>query len=70
MEFAPHTDADVRQMLDTLGLSSIDDLFAPIPNQPALGVRFQGAQDLRPEEMLQAELGYRGRLGSFQPDIV
>ena len=51
-------------------LESYIDLFAPIPNQPALGVRFQGAQDLRPEEMLQAELGYRGRLGSFQPDIV
>ncbi|MGH2725529.1 MAG: aminomethyl-transferring glycine dehydrogenase subunit GcvPA, partial [Actinomycetota bacterium] len=31
MEFAPHTDADVRAMLDALGLASIDDLFAPIP---------------------------------------
>ena len=51
-------------------LESYIDLFAPIPNQPALGVRFQGSQDLRPEEMLQAELGYRGRVGNFQPDIV
>ena len=51
-------------------LESYIDLFAPIPNQPALGVRFQGSQDLRPEEMLQAELGYRGRLGNFQPDLV
>ncbi|MGH2783742.1 MAG: aminomethyl-transferring glycine dehydrogenase subunit GcvPA [Actinomycetota bacterium] len=31
MEFAPHTDADVRVMLDALGLASVDDLFAPIP---------------------------------------
>ncbi|MCA1827491.1 MAG: TonB-dependent receptor [Myxococcales bacterium] len=51
-------------------LESYIDLFAPIPNQPALGVRFQGAENLHPEEMLQAELGYRGRLGSFQPDVV
>ena len=51
-------------------LESYIDLFAPIPNQPALGVRFQGSPTLRPEQMLQAELGYRGRLGSFQPDVV
>jgi iron complex outermembrane receptor protein len=51
-------------------LESYIDLFAPIPNQPALGVRFRGSQTLRPEQMLQAEVGYRGRLGSFQPDLV
>jgi glycine dehydrogenase subunit 1 len=31
MEFAPHTDADVRRMLNALGLASIDDLFRQIP---------------------------------------
>jgi outer membrane receptor protein involved in Fe transport len=52
-------------------LESYIDLFAPIPNQPAIGVRFQGSRDLQPEQMLQAELGYRGKWGStFQPDIV
>lgn len=51
-------------------LESYIDLFAPIPNQPALGVRFQGSQTLRPEQMLQAEIGYRGRIGAFQPDLV
>ncbi len=51
-------------------LESYIDLFAPIPSQPALGVRFQGSQSLRPEQMLQAEIGYRGRMGSFQPDVV
>jgi glycine dehydrogenase subunit 1 len=31
VRFAPHTDQDVREMLDTLGLSSIDDLYAHVP---------------------------------------
>ena len=31
MEFAPHTDDDVRRMLAALGMSSVDELFAPIP---------------------------------------
>jgi iron complex outermembrane receptor protein len=51
-------------------LESYADLFAPIPTQPAIGVRFQGSQSLRPEQILQAEIGYRGRLGTFQPDVV
>ena len=42
MEFAPHTDDDVRQMLDALGLSSIDELFAPIP----AGLRFERELDI------------------------
>jgi len=42
LEFAPHTDADVRQMLDVLGLSSIDELFAPIPP----GLRFERDLDI------------------------
>jgi len=33
LEFAPHTDDDVRQMLDALGLSSVDQLFEPIPER-------------------------------------
>jgi len=51
-------------------LESYIDLMATIPNQPAMGVRFQGSKDLRPEQMLQAELGYRGRAGNFQPEVV
>jgi glycine dehydrogenase subunit 1 len=31
MRFAPHTDEDVRQMLDEIGLESLDGLFAQIP---------------------------------------
>ena len=32
MEFAPHTDDDVAQMLATLGLGSLDELFGHIPD--------------------------------------
>jgi glycine dehydrogenase subunit 1 len=35
--FAPHTDDDVREMLATIGVSSIDDLFADIPPAVRLG---------------------------------
>ncbi len=31
MPYIPHTTEDVREMLDTIGVSSIDDLFAEIP---------------------------------------
>ncbi len=36
MRFAPHTDGDVREMLDALALSSLDDLFAQIPSEVRL----------------------------------
>jgi glycine dehydrogenase subunit 1 len=49
--FAPHTDDDVRQMLATIGVSSIDDLFADIP--PA--VRLDGALDL-PDGVSEMEI--------------
>jgi len=51
-------------------LESYIDLYVPIPDQPAMGVRFQGSRTLRPEQMVQLELGYRGRFGSVQPDLV
>ena len=31
MPFIPHTEADIQEMLDTIGVSSIDELFAEIP---------------------------------------
>ena len=36
MRFAPHTDDDVLEMLATLGISSLDDLFADIPAEVRL----------------------------------
>ncbi|MGZ8571256.1 MAG: aminomethyl-transferring glycine dehydrogenase subunit GcvPA [Actinomycetota bacterium] len=44
MRFAPHTDADVKEMLEVLGLGSVDDLFSQIP--PAL--RLERSLDLPP----------------------
>jgi glycine dehydrogenase subunit 1 len=44
VRFAPHTDADIKEMLEALGLGSLDDLFDPIP--PAL--RLDRALDLTP----------------------
>lgn len=31
MRYTPHTDADIKKMLDSLGLESLDDLFRSIP---------------------------------------
>ncbi|HEX9694740.1 MAG TPA: aminomethyl-transferring glycine dehydrogenase subunit GcvPA [Actinomycetota bacterium] len=42
MEFAPHTDDDVAQMLAVIGRSSIDDLFAHLP----AAARFGGTLDM------------------------
>jgi glycine dehydrogenase subunit 1 len=36
MRFAPHTDDDVDQMLEAIGLSSVDDLFDRIPRSVGL----------------------------------
>ena len=33
MRYLPHTEAEVREMLERIGVGSIDDLFAPIPSE-------------------------------------
>ncbi len=56
MRFAPHTDGDVKEMLEALGLGSVDDLFSQIP--PAL--RLERALDLPrgvSEQEIVADLG-------------
>ncbi len=50
MTYVPHTDADVREMLATIGVNSIDELFADIP------------EDLR----LKGELRIPSRLDEHQ----
>jgi glycine dehydrogenase subunit 1 len=40
--FTPHTEADIREMLDTIGVDSLDDLFADV--SPG----FEGRLDLEP----------------------
>ncbi len=49
--YIPNTDADIRRMLDAIGVASVDDLFAPIPAD----VRLQ--RDLAiPPEMSERDL--------------
>ena len=52
-------------------LESYIDLLSPVPNQQGLGIVFQGSKTLKPEQIIQAELGYRGHIGErFQPEVV
>jgi glycine cleavage system P protein (glycine dehydrogenase) subunit 1 len=42
MPYTPHTEADIRTMLETLGLESLDDLFRTLPDD----VKVDGSLDL------------------------
>jgi glycine dehydrogenase subunit 1 len=44
MKYLPHTEADRKKMLETIGVSRMEDLFADIPE----GVRFKGRLDVPP----------------------
>lgn len=44
MRYLPHTEAEIAEMLQRIGVSSIDDLFAPIPED----VRLSGPMALEP----------------------
>jgi glycine dehydrogenase subunit 1 len=52
LRFAPHTDDDVRQMLDALGLGSLDDLYAHIPPEVLLDHRLDIPAGLSEMELL------------------
>src|SRR5687767_12381547 len=41
MDYTPHTDEDIAAMLETIGVSSIEDLFEPIPENLRLGRRLE-----------------------------
>ena len=50
-------------------LESYASLFAPVV--PGGGIRFLGDRNLKPEEMLQAEIAYKGRIGDrLTPEVV
>jgi glycine dehydrogenase subunit 1 len=63
MPYAPATPEDVRQMLATIGASSIDELLAQIPS----GLRLQGLLDL-PAGVCEPELVARAR--AFADDTI
>ena len=50
-KFFPHTDADLHAMMDVVGIKSLDELYAEVPEQ----VRFRGDYQL-PEEMSELEV--------------
>jgi glycine dehydrogenase subunit 1 len=41
MDYTPHTEQDIAEMLDTIGVERIEDLFSPIPQNLRLGRRLQ-----------------------------
>lgn len=49
--YLPQTDQDKREMLDTLGISRVEELFADIPEE----VRFKGSLQI-PEALSEPEL--------------
>lgn len=51
MRYLPHTDEDIREMLQVVGAASLDDLFSTIPDD----CRFKGKLSL-PEAMTEWEL--------------
>ena len=50
-KYIPHTEEDVRQMLEVIGVNSIDDLYSDVPSE----VIFKGEYDI-PEGMSELEL--------------
>ena len=48
-KFFPHTDDDIRQMLAKIGIGSLEDLYAGLPEE----VKFKGEYDM-PEAMSSA----------------
>ncbi len=50
-KFFPHTEDDLKQMLDKVGVKSLDELYAEVPES----IRFKGEYDL-PSEMSEMEI--------------
>src|SRR5438093_2886793 len=69
VRFAPHTDGDVREMLATVGVPSIDDLFSQIPED----LRLERPLDLPPgvsEQEILADLASLARRDRAGEDLV
>jgi glycine dehydrogenase subunit 1 len=61
VRFAPHTDADVREMLDALGLRSLDDLYGHISPQILLDRPLDLPGGVSELELLEDLKGLAGR---------
>jgi len=68
MNYTPHTDADVQHMLQTIGLRSADELFAPIPEK--LRVKdLKLAPGISEMEVLQVVDGLASQISKHAPDL-
>ena len=50
-KYFPHTEKDIQEMLDTIGVKSLKDLYAEVPAE----IRFQGEYDI-PSEKSELEI--------------
>ena len=64
-KFFPHTDDDIRQMLHITGVSSLDELYADIPE----GIRFKGDYDLNSAMSEQEVRQYMDCLGMLNDQL-
>ena len=69
MRFAPHTDDDVRGMLDDLGLSSVDDLYAHVPPEVLLDRPLDLPDGVSELELLE-DLGALARRNRHADDLI
>ena len=53
MDYTPHTEEDISQMLETIGVASVDDLFEPVPSQLRLGRKLAIAPPLSESEVFE-----------------
>ena len=72
MPFIPHTDEEIRQMLDTIGASSIEDLFDEVPGNLRCGRLEQIPEGLTElcHELRELGAETRADLGEGRPDGV
>ena len=63
MSYSPHTAADRERMLATIGVASVDDLFADIP-AAVRATRFELPAPLAEQEVLAELTRLAGRTGS------
>ena len=64
-KYFPHTDKDIKEMLEKIGVKSIDDLFSDIPDS------LKGRDFALPKSMSEIELrNYLNHLASFNRDLI
>src|SRR4030067_1339965 len=65
MPFIPHTDADVKAMLKSIGVDSIDQLFDETPEKPRAGKLTQVPEGLSEMEVTRLMQGRANQDGAY-----